>query len=237
MKKNYNLIKLLKYCCVLLFLLYFLAIFIGKMQIKSVNYDEYISVSKYFTMSSDSVYRTFSRLKNVLINDDNVKKVDDLFDGSDYVLRVSVYDIPFFYGNGMINNLKVEDKLKGNDDILIGDKIKVYDLISSWNYFSINYYGGTTPLSSKYEYIIFIKEAPNPNVDDTYIFSSIRYGHFIIDDDVNILNDYNEGSLSMEEIMLYDYVCSEQEEDCKSISLSYQQMKKELLKGYLNKKK
>ena len=91
-----------------------------------------------------------------------------------------------------------------------------------------------TTLDEKYYYIIFIKKAPHPSIKNTYIFSSITYGHFNISSfDSNILMDYEPGSLTIKEAMKYDYVQTDckfiRNEDCDQYATNYSTLKKQLL--------
>ena len=90
-----------------------------------------------------------------------------------------------------------------------------------------------TPLNKKYEYIVFVKKAPRPNMENTYIFSSIEYGRFNISiKESNVLENYQMGSYTVKDIMEYDYVeidCSTAYGYCEEYADDYTKMKEELL--------
>lgn len=207
--------KLFTYICLFIFVLFGCSIIIGRLLINHINYDNFISNVKYFSIPIEQVYKEFKQNKKIFIDDNKIDNIEQLIDESEYVLKIKVIDNPTFYGNGIINNVKILDVIKGKNDknIRIGSKLKIYDLISYWSGDYINYYGGMTPLNHKYEYVVFLKKANNSNYKGTYIFSSIKYGHFNISvSDANVLTNYIQGSLTVQEIMNYDYV----ETDCDS---------------------
>lgn len=234
-------IKLFKLICFIVICLFIISIFIGKKTMSHINYNDIISNAYYFTNSTSDVNRQFNNAENILIDDNTIDNISDLFEQSNYVLKVSIEEDPILYGDsGLINRVKIIDVLKGNDNkkIKIGNTINVYDLIMSWGETYIDYYGGMTPLNKNYQYVIFIKNAPFPNYKDTYIFSSIKYGHFVITiPDTNILLNYVQGSLHMKEIMKYDYVqinCDSISSKCDKDIEGYIKLKKQLLE-ILNK--
>lgn len=234
-------IKFLRITCIVILCSFLVAIYIGKKSITHIDYNDFISSASYLTHSTDDIIRQY-KLGNVLIDDKKINSLADLFEQSTYVLKVSVNENPILYGDGgLINKVKILDVLKGNNNsnMVVGNTIKVYDLIMWWGETYIDYYGGMTPLNKEYQYIIFIKDAPSPSLKDTYIFSSIKYGHFNISiPHPNILLNYTQGSLYMKDVMKYDYV----QVDCDSISTtncdtdieSYSILKQQLLET-LNK--
>lgn len=226
--------KYLRYMCIIIFILFFVAIFIGRNLIYHMEYEYFTSTIKYFSTPIEEVHKQFHKLDNVLIDDESIDNIGDLIEQSEYVLRISIEKEPIFYGYGIINQVKVLEIIKGDNKISIGENLKVYDLISSWMGDYVNYYGGITPLNKNYNYIIFIKEAPQPNMENTYIFSSIRFGHFNISiKEPNVLQNYIQGSLYIKDIMNYDYVETDCESSgygsCDSYIDEYTKMKNELL--------
>ena len=68
------------------------------------------------------------------------------------------------------------------------------------------------------------------------MFSSIQLGHFnISNSNVNILTNYTRGTLTLKEIMQYDYVvtnCMSEKEICDSFITKYSKFQKQLKKLY-----
>jgi len=135
-----------------------------------------------------------------MLDGNKVNDIKDLINESEYVLKIKVNSEIEFYGIGIINNVKILEVLKGKNDknIGIGKNIKIYDLVSYWQGNYINYYGGMTPLNSENEYIVFLNKTTRANQKNTYIFSSIKYGHFNISTtDANVLNYLNQKEISL----------------------------------------
>ncbi len=227
-------IKSLRWLCVFVLCGFLFAIMIGKNSLRHISYEEYISTYKYFPTPVAEVRKTFIDLDDIFIKRKDVKSLNDLMERTDYVLRIKISDEPIFWGNGIINQTEVLEVLKAADNnINIGDSVKIYDLISTWQGDYVNYYGGMTPLNKKYEYIVFVKKAPRPNMENTYIFSSIEYGRFNISiKESNVLENYQMGSYTVKDIMEYDYVeidCSTAYGYCEEYADDYTKMKEELL--------
>lgn len=234
--------KVLICICVFIVFLFGGSTIIGRSLINHIDYDNFISNVKYFSTPIEYVYNEFRQNKGIFIDDKKINNIEDLIDESEYVLKIEIIDNPTFYGNGIINNTKILDIIKGENDknIYVGSKLKIYDLISYWAGDYINYYGGMTPLNPKNEYIVFLKKAENANQEGTYIFSSIKYGHFNVSIlDANVLTDYIQGSLTIKDVMEYDYV----EMNCDSSGYStcdkyvddYSMLKKQLFDYIKNK--
>ncbi|HHW69605.1 MAG TPA: hypothetical protein GX747_04630 [Tenericutes bacterium] len=84
--------------------------------------------------------------------------------------------------------------------------IKLYDLIISWNSNATSYFNGTTPMKINEDYIVFLKRNPNLSVKDTYIFSTMKYGHTITSKESRYLHNYEQYTLTLKEISNYDFV-------------------------------
>ncbi len=212
-------IKFLRYSCIGIVVLFSVSAIIGKNFIYHTDYQKFISTVRYFSIPSAEIYnnKKFIKIKSVLIDDKKISNINELIENSDYVLRIKIEKDAIIYGYGIINQVKVLDVYKGKE-IANGDSIKIYDLISYWMGDYVNYYGGLTPLNSDFEYIAFLKKAPRPNMKNTYIFSSAKYGHFNISvNTANVLFDYKQADLYIKEIMKYDYV----ELNCESSGYSY----------------
>ena len=230
-------IKVLKVICIILFFSFFIAILIGRNKAKYYNYNDFIENIYYYSESRASVYQTFHGIENVLIDDSKVESVEDLIKQSQYVLKVKVSDNPILYGKGLINQVQVLEVIKQDDNVIsVGQNIKIYDLVSWIGNDFIEYYDGMTPLNLNNQYIVFIKKSPSPNLKGVYMFSSIQFGHFnISNSNVNILTNYTRGTLTLKEIMQYDYVvtnCMSEKEICDSFITKYSKFQKQLKKLY-----
>lgn len=232
--------KLFVFSISFIMLMFALSVIIGKSTIKHIDYEQYINNVKYFSMPIDYVHKEFKQSKELFIDDNEINNIEDLISKSEYVLRIKTISNPDFYGNGIINNVKILEVFKGNNDenIKVGKEIKIYDLVSFWESDYVNYYGGITPLNSENEYIVFLNKATLANKKNTYIFSSIRYGHFNVTvTDANVLINYIQGSLTIREIMKFDYVETNCESSgyntCDKYVEDYSLMKEQLL-NYIN---
>lgn len=177
----------------------------AKINIKHVDYDDYVRNSLYnFEISDD--YENMYNLKDYFI-DEKVNSYDDLKRMSDYILIISNDKYPTFRGNGIINNCTIERVIKGNG-LKEKAEIKIYDLVSSWKMYETIYLGGSTPLKIGNKYIVFLKKTTRANLSDTYVFTSVKYGHITISEDSKFLKDYVQNSMKIEEIKQYDFVFS-----------------------------
>lgn len=234
--------KVLIYICFFIILLFVVAIIMGKCLIKHISYNQFAASVKYFSVPIEYVYKEFKQNREIFIDDNEINSIEDLINESEYVLKIRVNGEPQFYGNGIINNVKILKVFKGEKDKNIeeGKNLKIYDLISYWSGDYVNYYGGITPLNSKYEYIVFLNKTTAANQKNTYVFSSIKYGKFNISiSDTNILTDYIQGSLTVKDIMEYEYVelkCeSSGYSSCDKYVADYSKMKEQLFKYIKNK--
>lgn len=234
--------KILIYICGLLILGFVITIPVGRSLIKHIDYNQFINNVLYFSNPIQSEYQVYPETQEIFIDDDKVNDIEDLINESEYVLKIKVNSEVEFYGVGIINNVKILEVLKGNDDknIEVGKNLKIYDLVSYWQGNYINYYGGMTPLNPKNEYIVFLNKTTRANQKNTYIFSSIKYGRFNISiTDANVLTSYSQGSLTFKEAMNYDYVeldCEISSDNiCEKYADDYSKMKKQVLDYIKNK--
>lgn len=232
--KKVDILKILRFSCLIFVFFFFIMIFIGKKVTNHISYDDYISNTDYFITSTESMYRHYSRLKGFFINDSLISNIDDLFDKSDYVFKIIVQNKPLIYGNSLINNAKVLKIYKNdsNHSIYEGNDIKIYDLVNLISNEYIDYSGGMTPLTLGDKYVVFVKKTPNPSVKNTFVFSSVEYGHFNISRQSNLLFGYENGSLTMKEIMKYDYIysdCNNKDMICEKQQNKYIKLKEELI--------
>lgn len=226
-------INKLRFLCLLLIFMFAFVAFSNRDKFEHVNYSEYILESKYFT--DDNYLLSFKELKNILIDDEEVKSASDLINKSKYALIVKISENPTMIGDGIINNGIIVSILKG-DKFKIGDSIKIYDLLYSWGVNSTNYLGGATPVRVGDTYVVFITDEIRPTVEGTYAFSSVKYGHFNISRDIGTYSNYDLSLsdlklLTVSEAMNYDYVFSPSDPD---VGIHFK-IKDELLNRYIEK--
>ncbi|MDD2644233.1 MAG: hypothetical protein PHC65_06085 [Methanobacteriaceae archaeon] len=197
------------------FLIISFLIIYAKANFKSIDYDDYIKNSTYnffdtkdtkTSVYNDMNYEDMYSLDNYFI-DNEIESLNDLYILSDYILIIKNNEIPTFKGNGLINNCIVKKVIKGHD-IKENEKIKIYDLISFWAISGTFYLGGSTPLKQGNEYIVFLKKPIYSNMPEAFVFTSVKYGHISTLTEIGILENYEQGSLSIEEISNYDFVFS-----------------------------
>lgn len=58
------------------------------------------------------------------------------------------------------------------------------------------------------DYIVFLKKTANANTSNSYVFSTVKYGHVSISKEGNILENYEQNSLKLDEISKYDFIFS-----------------------------
>lgn len=226
-------INKLRFLCLLLILMFAFVVFSNRDKFEHVNYSEYVLESKYFT--DDSYSLSFKELKNILINDEEVSSSSDLINESKYALVVKVCENPTMIGDGIINNGVIISVIKG-DKFKVGDPIKIYDLLYHWGISATNYLGGATPVRVGDTYVVFITDEIRPTVENTYVFSSIKYGHFNVSRDIETYSNYDLylpdlKLLTVSEAMNYDYVFSPYDPD----TGIHSKIKDELLSSYIEK--
>lgn len=160
------------------------------------------AINDYDGMTYESMYN----LKDFFV-DDKVETLEQLENLSDYILIINTTQNPTFKGNGVINNCNVKKVIKGID-VKENQNIKIYDLVAFWESYGIFYLGGSTPLQKNVDYIVFLKKTANANTSNSYVFSTVKYGHVSISKEGNILENYEQNSLKLDEISKYDFVFS-----------------------------
>lgn len=230
-------IKNLRIICIITLILFIITAIIGNKFVKHIKYEEFSSTFYYFTLPTKYINKHLKKINHIFIDDSKINNINNLIDESDYVLRIRMNDNPKIVGNGIINNVKVSEVIKG-EKIKLGDTIKIYDLINNLIGDYVEYFGGITPLNKENNYIVFLKKAPSPNIKDSYIFASIKYGHFNISNlESNVLTNYEQGSLYVKDILKYDYIETNCEtsgyHECDSFAENYSKLKEELI-TYLN---
>lgn len=159
-------------------------------------------IDDYEGMTYESMYD----LKDFFI-DDKVTSLENLENSSDYILIINTNQDSIFKGNGIINNCDIKKVIKGVD-VLENQTIKIYDLVAFWRNHGALYLGGSTPLQKGKDYVVFLKKANNANLSNSYVFSSVKYGHVSVSEKGNILENYEQNSLKLKDISKYDFVFS-----------------------------
>ena len=113
------------------------------------------------------------------------------------------------------------------------EKIKIYDLVFHWDIIRTFYLGGNTPLQMNNEYIVFLRKPERASIKDAYVFSSVKYGRVSILNERGVLEDYEQGSSKVKEILNYDFVFSKNNDE---EVLKYKEFVKEI-RNYANKVK
>lgn len=226
-------INKLRFLCLLLILMFAFVAFSNRDKFEHINYSEYVLESKYFT--DDSYSLSFKEMKNILINDEEVRSASDLINKSKYALVVKVSENPTMIGDGIINNGVIISIIKG-DKFKVGDPIKIYDLLYYWGVNSTNYLGGSTPVRVGDTYVVFITDEIRPTVKNTYVFSSVKYGHFNVARDIGTYSNYDLSVsglklLTISDAMNYDYVFTPSDPD----TGVHSKIKDELLSSYIEK--
>lgn len=133
--------------------------------------------------------------------------LEELEKSSQYILRVKSDTPSYRYGDGMVSECTVEEVFKGND-ISAGNRIVIYDLSMISMYFD-----GDVPLAQNENYIVFLNEAPSPNIENSYMYSSTWYGHIYDGRPEPQYTVYDIGSPEyVYSLLVYDHVFSDQTE-------------------------
>lgn len=187
----------------------------AKSNFKNIDYDYYKKTSLYGFFSSNENntndygnmdYESMYGLNDYFI-DKKVNSFKDLKNLSDYILIISNKEKPILKGNGIINNCVVEKVIKGSE-LKENDKIKIYDLVAFWKTKGTMYIGGSTPLKTGNEYIVFLKKTVRPSIPDTYVFTSVKFAHIATSKEVGILENYEQNTLTVEDASNYNFVFS-----------------------------
>lgn len=139
--------------------------------------------------------------------DDKISTIDDLINLSDYILIVNVDKQPIYKGSSVINNCTILKVIKGSN-FKENTKIRIYDLVFHWDYLRTYYLGGNTPLKINDNYIVFLKKPKLASENETYVFTSVKYGRISILENRGILENYEQSSLNITDIFNYDLVFS-----------------------------
>ncbi len=200
----------------------------GKVNLKHINYKEYIENSKYERSESNEYKEYFPELNDFFI-DEKASDVNELIQYSDYVVIGKVKKEPILYGKSIINQFEIENVIKGN--LKTKKTIKVYDLLFDWNLNLTSYLSGLTPVKKGESYILFLKKSHNPTMKNTYVYSSLQYGH-VNKSHNKVLKEYSNYSNKISEILNYDYVFLEKTN--KNEIEKYEKMRNEIIE-YMKK--
>lgn len=220
-------------------IIYAIIIIYGKNSIKNIDYQKFINEKTYSFISSKNSsnndfmgmdFESMYNLDNYFI-DDKELSLNELENLSDYILIVENNNDPIIIGNGIINNCKILKVIKGND-IYVNNNISIYDLMVSNQNQTALYLGGSTPLKLNDKYIVFIKKTNKAGMDNTYVSSTVNYGHFNLNGDANILKDYIQNSINLKEAANYNHIFSKNT-NIEEIN-KFEKMQQEILDKYKN---
>ena len=173
-------------------------------------------------------YSHLNGLENLSMLYEINHKFEDLQKLSNYILIISNNEYPTFRGNGIINNCIIKKVIKGKD-LKEKDKIRIYDLVAFWKTFGTSYLGGSTPLEIGNVYVVFLKKTTRANLSDSYVFTSVKYGHTIISKESKFLKNYLQNSMNIKEIRQYDYIFSNENTEVEIAE--YLKIKADILKA------
>ena len=195
-----------KIFCVLIILLFIVSIgtvVFAKTNLKKLDYDNYVETSLYYLLPEDE-YKNMYNFDSVEVHD-SVDDLSTLLSYTDAILIVTPVEDPEFVGNGILNNCKIKKVVEGKD-FREDQVIEIYDFVSWWKMSDTAYLNGSTPLNEGNDYIVFIRKAPRPNKKDTYIYSSISYGHIKISDSIDVLENYGAATITVKQAMNYQFI-------------------------------
>ena len=121
-----------------------------------------------------------------------------------YVCGPTVYNL-IHIGNArpmiIFDTVRRYLEYKGYD---VNQTISVYDDVI-WDE-NAYYFEGAVPLHENEEYIMFLKPALNANTEDSYIFTSVSFGHFRLRENVKYTAYDMDHKMSVQEACGYDYI-------------------------------
>ena len=188
---------------ILLFIVSIGTVIVAKMKIKKLDYDDYVETSLYYLLPEDE-YKSMYDLDSITLHD-SVDDISSLLSYTEAILIVTPQNDPEFIGNGILNNCRVKKVVEGQG-FREGQVIEIYDFIAWWKNSDTAYLNGSTPINKNNEYIVFIRKAPRPNKQDTYIYSSIPYGHIKISDSIDVLENYDVATITVKQAMNYQFI-------------------------------
>lgn len=160
--------------------------------------EKYKEISVYY-MPEENCY-SYKDILDYIVKDDDVEEVSDLETHSELIVKARLKDRKFV-GNGVINVCDVQSVYKGE---YVEKTILIYDFVPFWSIVT-DYFEGAIPLHEGEDYVMFLNTAPNPNYEDTYIFTSIKYGHFRLKDTVAYYTYNLDDPISVQALSYYDY--------------------------------
>lgn len=200
-------IKYLRIFCLCCLVLFAGLGFYGKNKFHGIEYLDIENNFKYTTMSNQDFLKLYPDTAIKMINDQQVASMAQLVDQSDYILKVKNTSKKSIAGNGIINECEVLRTYKGK----VKQKINIYDMTYVIDQTSVGYIEGSKPLIPLREYVVFLKKSKKVNVKNTYMFSSVHFGAFDVDDRNESINNYDNNSLTLKQTYSYDYIgCDDQ---------------------------
>lgn len=198
-------IKILRFTCGATLALFVILIIYGNNKFQSPQYNEQSFINYHETMIYEHYMSGYPELQDIIIDDTKVQTLSDLVEESEYVLKVIAEEDKIIKGEGILNKCIVLDDLNGEGS-LVNQTIYIYDHALFIYDDSSLYFDGAKSLEPNKEYIVFLKKAPNPNMQDTYIFSSINFGSFMIDGNQNYITNYENASILIADTWDYGYI-------------------------------
>lgn len=178
-------IKYLRIFCLCCLVLFAGLGFYGKNKFHGIEYLDIENNFKYTTTSNQDFLKLYPDTAKKMINDQQVASMAQLVDQSDYILKVKNTSKKSIAGNGIINECEVLRTYKGK----VKQKINIYDMTYVIDQTSVGYIEGSKPLIPLREYIVFLKKSKKVNVKNTYMFSSVHFGAFDVDDRNESINN------------------------------------------------
>ncbi|RGC47746.1 hypothetical protein [Absiella sp. AM29-15] len=165
---------------------------------------EHLTNDKYnrleLSMFSEKDCLSYKELFDYIMKDDDVSDLTDIEKHSEVIVKAKMIDRKIA-GKGVINECEITQVYKGYD---VNQTISVYDDVL-WNE-NANYFEGAVPLHENEEYIMFLKPALNANTGDSYIFTSVSFGHFRLRENVKYTAYDMDHKMSVQEACGYDYI-------------------------------
>lgn len=235
-------IKKLQFICLICFFLLIGITFYGKYRLEKIDMDLYYDNVAYNVFDFSELLNYRPELKNTFNDIDTLEK---LLNESTYVLKVkNIKDR--IVGNGFVHDLEVLEVIKG--DLKEKDTITMYDLADitlydkNWKVESYDssmgnaqYYTWLTPMKVGEIYYVFLTHSKRASIKDSYIPICGNLCIYKVNKETKILEEYENYSKKIRDIMEYDFVVPICEEDnCigKITYNIYKEIKDEILKKY-----
>lgn len=245
-KKRISSITILKVICMITLLMFPMMSFWGNYMAKSLHYDDIIDNFEFgyvLAVEKDVEYpflyhsSSWEFSKKLYETDEQIETLSDLEKNAENVALVTMKDYEVS-GEGLLAKFVVEEVIKSKI-IKKQDTIQIYDMVYSIDKqeemiedvervrVKVNYVSGNLPLKKDEKYLVFFEKAINPADKNTYMYSSLRYGNFRIDENPIIQDNFDiwenqeiADSKGLKEIIQYDMLYFPSEEiDAKELKL------------------